>query len=353
MCVNLTQYPLVELDDGKKKVLFHYGVVIENRDFNSFDDLALDWRYAIKGFSKRDSFNRAVKEYGVKKFLKYTCVPCGACEECLKARARGWAFRILKECELYDNNFFITFTYDDEHLPKSSSQCMTLVNDEISKFNKKLKTYLKREGLNERFRFYGVGEYGSTTFRPHYHVIYFNLDIPDLEFYNYENGNLLFNSKFLDSIWNKGHVVIGAVDVGSACYVARYCDKKQNRSKDEKRKISLLCCPEFSVMSRRPGIGAYYMEKLENNIKNGIFSLSVNGNDFSIPIYYSKKIKEKLKDTPYLKAYEDRCDFLIRNKMSKDLILSDVLCTDIQSYYLAEDAYKKSCKKIRDGIKLY
>ena len=115
MCVNLTQYPLVELDTGKKKVLFNYGVVIENRDFESFNDLVNGWNCAILGLVPKNHpyFNRAVKEYGVKKILKYTGVPCGKCEECLKARARGWAFRILKEASNYENNFFITFTYDD------------------------------------------------------------------------------------------------------------------------------------------------------------------------------------------------------------------------------------------------
>ena len=358
MCVNLTQYPLVELDTGKKKVLFNYGVVIENRDFEPFNDLVHDWNYAIAGLvpTKHPYFNRAVKEYGVKKILKYTGVPCGKCEECLKARARGWAFRILKEASNYENNFFITFTYDDEHLPgrvsKNGLVNPTLLKDEISNFNKKLKTYLHRKKLNSGFRFYGVGEYGSTTFRPHYHVIYFNLDIPDLEFYNYSNGQLLFNSKFLDSIWNKGHVVIGAVDVGSACYVARYVDKKQNRSKDEKRLLDEFLCPEFSVMSRRPGIGADYMEKLVNDVKNGIYSLFTNGNSFSIPIYYSKKLKEVLKDTPYLHDYENRNELLIKNKFAKDLLLSDVLSTDLQNYYISEDIFRKSCKKVRDNIKL-
>lgn len=184
----------------------------------------------------------------------------------------------------------------------------------------------------------------------HYHVIYFNLDIPDLEFYQYKDGNIYFTSKFINDIWKKGNVIIGAVDVGSACYVARYCDKKQYRSKDEKQKILEFCCPEFSVMSRRPGIGAYFLDHITDNIKNGVYSLFSNGNDFSIPIYYSKKIKDILKDTPYLKAYEDRNDLLIRSKFSKDLILSDILSTSLQDYYISEDIYRKSCKKVRDSL---
>lgn len=351
MCVRLEQYPLVELEDNKKKVLFNYGVVVENRDFTPFDALGLEWRKAKIGLSKYDSFNRAVKEYGVKKFLKYTCVPCGICEDCLKAKARGWTFRILKECEKYENNFFITFTYDDEKVPRGNGW-YTLIKEEISQFNKKLKVYLKRKGLNEKFRFYGVGEYGSTTFRPHYHVIYFNLDIPDLEFRTYENGNLHFTSEFISNIWNKGLVDIGAVDVGSAAYVARYCDKKLNRTKEEKRMLLEVCCPEFSVMSRRPGIGADYLDSIIDKVKNGIYSVDVRGQSFSIPLYYSKKVKDILADTKYLKDYEARNDLLIRSKIGNDIILSDLLATDLQHYYVLEDAYKKSCKKVRDNIKL-
>ena len=138
MCVNSSVYPLVKLTDGKRKVLFNYGVIVENRDFTPFDDLKLDWRYALKGLSKRQSFNDVVKHYGIIDFEKYTSVPCGKCEDCLKSKARGWAFRILKEASLYENNFFLTLTYDDDHLPYSKAGINTLVKDEISKTNPNL-----------------------------------------------------------------------------------------------------------------------------------------------------------------------------------------------------------------------
>ena len=144
MCVNPSVYPLVKLTDGKRKVLFNYGVIVENRDFTPFDELKLDWRYALKGLSKRQSFNDAVRHYGIIDFEKYTSVPCGKCEDCLKSKARGWAFRILKEASLYENNFFLTLTYDDVHLPYSKVGINSLVKDEIAKFNKKLKPFLLR-----------------------------------------------------------------------------------------------------------------------------------------------------------------------------------------------------------------
>ena len=144
-------------------------------------------------------------------------------------------------------------------------------------------------------------------------------------------------------------VDIGAVDIGSACYVARYCDKKQDR--DQYQKLVLQeqnIQAEFSCMSRRPGIGADVLEKVIENVKNGIYTLSANGNDFSIPIYYSKKVKEVLKDTSYLSDYEARCDLLIKNNINKDLLLSDLIGDDkVQVYLLEEDKFKKSLRKQR------
>lgn len=366
MCVNLTQYPLVKLKNGNRKVLFKHGVILENRDFTPLDSLKDCWNKAIEGVVPihHYDFYKTCLEENIESFIKYTAVPCGKCEECLKSKARGWAFRILKEAEQYENNYFITFTYDDDHIPvkpiynfetgEFKTYASTLVKDEISKFNKKLKTYLKRKGFSSDFRFYGVGEYGDNTHRAHYHVIYFNLDIPnDLEFYKYDKGNIYFTSKFLNDIWQKGFVVVGALDIGSACYVARYCDKKLNRSIDEKTIISSFDIqPEFNVMSRNPGIGSWYINKIEENFKNGIYTVSARGNDFSIPIYYSKKFKDKLSDED-LFYYEIRNQQLITNKFNRDLLLSDILSTcDVQTYYLAEDAFKKSCKKVRDNIKL-
>lgn len=360
MCVVLTQYPLVELENGKRKVLFEYGKVIENRDFSSnwsFNREILDWNLAIKGSPLAlESTRMAVKKYGIKNILKYTGIPCGHCEECNKQRARGWAFRILKEAELYEENYFISFDYNDEHLPYSEKGFNTLVKDTISKFNKKLKTYLKRAAKPSNFRFYGIGEYGDRTYRPHYHVMYFNLHLDDLKFHYISNGNLFFTSEFLQNLWKDengeiGHVDIGLIGVGSACYIARYCDKKQDRTKQEKLIMSNMLQPEFSVMSRRPGIGSYYLDKLKNDFENQVFTLYSNGNEFSIPIYYKKKLQD-IVSPEALKCYEDRNKMLMKIKFSNDLLLSDILATSLQDYYIIQDKFKKSCKRIRDNIKL-
>lgn len=180
-------YPLVEdIKDNKRKVLGSAGFKVDSRAM--YDEYIKNNRISPlidldKGF----------------RFIKYVQLPCGCCDECLNDRARQWAYRILVEAAQYKNNWFITLTYDDEHLPND----MNLIKTEISDFNKKLKTYMKRKGLDSEFRFYAVGEYGSRSARPHYHEILFNCEIPDLEFYKRsENGDLYYNSEFLNSVWN-------------------------------------------------------------------------------------------------------------------------------------------------------
>lgn len=331
-------------ETGKQKIEFKASFDVRTRE-----DLELltkvgdrEVKKAIKGISFSESLNTCFKGYkhDYFEFVKFVKVPCGRCSECLKSNAQGWSFRILKEAELYDENYFITLTYDDEHLPSNKM----LVKDEISKFNKKLKTYLNRKGLPSDFRFYGVGEYGGQTARPHYHVIYFNLMIPDLHFEYVDNGNLIFSSEFIRSVWSKGHIVIGNVDVASACYVARYCDKKRLLNQYEKDDLlSKGIVPEFSIMSRMPGIGSHFIPKVVDGVVSQCYNLSVKGRNYSIPQFYSKKIKEILANTPELAAYEKNASFKSFNKLSRDLLDHD----NIEDWYRFLDKEKINNKKRR------
>ena len=47
-------------------------------------------------------------------------VPCGQCYGCRLQYSREWANRCMLEASEYSSNFFLTLTYDDEHLPWSS-----------------------------------------------------------------------------------------------------------------------------------------------------------------------------------------------------------------------------------------
>lgn len=48
-------------------------------------------------------------------------VPCGQCIGCRLERSRQWAIRCVHEAQQYNDNCFITLTYDDDHVPRDGS----------------------------------------------------------------------------------------------------------------------------------------------------------------------------------------------------------------------------------------
>ena len=84
-------------------------------------------------------------------------LPCGRCIGCRLERSRQWATRILFESQLYDENSFITLTYDDANLPLTSGGLSSLRPDDLSLFMKRLRFKFS----SSRIRFFGAGEYGT------------------------------------------------------------------------------------------------------------------------------------------------------------------------------------------------
>ena len=92
-------------------------------------------------------------------------VPCGQCVGCRLEKSRQWAMRCVHEASLYDENCFITLTYDDEFLPVGGS----LDKGAFPRFMKRL----RKKFEPRRIRFYHAGEYGDRFGRPHYHALLF------------------------------------------------------------------------------------------------------------------------------------------------------------------------------------
>ena len=46
-------------------------------------------------------------------------LPCGQCIGCRIDYSRQWANRCLLELKYHDSAWFCTFTYDDDHVPRS------------------------------------------------------------------------------------------------------------------------------------------------------------------------------------------------------------------------------------------
>lgn len=232
-------------------------------------------------------------------------LPCGKCEGCLMQRANDWATRCYCESLNWQNNCFITLTYNEENVPRRETGALTLYKKDLCDFWKRLRYYEKgveywtnpQTGKYENpIRYLSCGEYGEKTQRPHYHAIVFNWKPNDLKmFKKNRQGDYLYTSKKLASIWGKGHVIIGDVNYQTACYVSRYITKKKfgekGRFLDEWYRDA-----EFSETSRNGGIGLKYWQENKKNIldNNGIF-IKVKDKVKLKPItkYFKKKFKEE------------------------------------------------------------
>ena len=192
-------------------------------------------------------------------------VACGQCLGCRLDRSRQWAARIVHEASLYDENCFITLTYNEEHLPRDGS----LNKGHFQKFMKRL----RKRFPGQRIRYYHCGEYGENYDRPHYHACLFNCDFPDKQLFQEREGNFLFVSEILSELWPYGFSTIGELTFESAAYCARYVTKKvtgvsshehYSRIDEETGEIYQLQ-PEYATMSRRPGIGRDWYEKFKDD----------------------------------------------------------------------------------------
>ena len=115
-------------------------------------------------------------------------IPCGRCVGCRLERSRQWANRCMLELQYHESSYFVTLTYDDEHVPVTyysenvdgeARSGLTLRARDLQLFMKRL----RKEHSYERLRFFACGEYGSNSYRPHYHAIIFGLTLDDFCLY--------------------------------------------------------------------------------------------------------------------------------------------------------------------------
>lgn len=126
--------------------------------------------------------------------------------------------------------FFITLTYEEQHVPEGAN---------LSPRDLQLFLKLFRRRIDPAYiRFFAVGEYGERFGRPHYHAILYT--------------NLFITADMVSGVWQKGFVQVDLFTESRASYIAGYIEKGQTRhgvGRPDGR------VPEFSRMSRRPGIG--------------------------------------------------------------------------------------------------
>lgn len=245
--------------------------------------------------------------------LAATPFGCGQCLHCRINRARIIKNRILLEATCHPKNAVATLTYDEETV----SEKKELVPADLTGFVKRLRNYV----IPEKIRYYGVGEYGAESLRPHYHVVLFNFDPA--------------RKDLVDKAWQeKGFTSIDEVDSASADYVSGYVIK--GCTDTDPRNIGLH--PEFmrcSTGKKAPGgLGAVAVQRYGKKIVDAKY---LDKEDFTKIKYNGKKMPlgrylQAVLDEQRGRPEERRLDRLWKywNEIQKDDMFEGVYSDNVQ-----------------------
>lgn len=205
-------------------------------------------------------------------------LPCGRCPNCLKRRIDGWVFRLSYHMRSVKSSFFVTLTYDNASCPVSDNGFMTLRSRDVQLYFKRLRRSLGDSSSvpdNLRLKYYVSGEYGTKTFRPHYHAIVFNAD-PDS----------------IVKCWHHGHVDVRPVNTSRIAYVLKYITKYRMSKRQSLHARDDRVRP-FSFMSK--GLGRSWLDNPDNLLKHKgntdqPFLRLPGGQRIAIPRYYKSRL---------------------------------------------------------------
>lgn len=252
----------------------------------------------------------------IKRQGRLLSLPCRHCVGCRLDHSREWANRCLMELSYHDCGYFVTLTYDDEYLPRSPAVDRdtgeilsfhgTLVKSDLQKFLKRLRF------AGQKIRYYACGEYGTTTYRPHYHLIMFGLRIDDLESHGKNfRGDVYFTSQYISRFWPFGYNIVAPITWQTCAYTSRYVMKKATHGFDKRLFFEAGIEPEFQTMSLKPAIGARYMYDHPEIFEYAHFYVSTpdGGRKMYLPEYFKKCYAKEHPQEAYersLKAIEEK-----------------------------------------------
>ena len=241
------------------------------------------------------SFKVLEERYGAGNIL---VLPCGKCINCRINYSRTWALRCVCEASLYDENWFLTLTYDDDHYPGKAQK------EDFQKFMKRLRK------VHPGVRYFCCCERGEHTKRYHWHMILFNLHLTGVKCLGKgPKGGYYYECDEIKKLWPYGFYVLGDVNYTTCNYVAQYCLKKVYT--DERS-------DEFLTMSLKPGLGTEYFRKKWRIIYD-CDKIYHEGKTYIPPRYFEKlldrfhpEMLEKIKDERISKANAGKLHDLIQ-----------------------------------------
>lgn len=304
-------------------------------------------------------------------------IPCGHCIGCRLDYSRAWADRMMLELESNDNKgVFLTLTYECRNVVdrlgdnvcecnrldlKNTKECPfhdecleecrlhgSLYKRHVQLFMKSLRKEFDKTGT--KLRMYAVGEYGSleNSHRPHYHIILFGISLDDLPDkipigFN-ELRQEVYTTDIIARYWPHGFISVGDVSWKSCAYVSRYVTKKALDPNNDLVIEMLDKNPMFSLMSRKPGLGANYLNSHPDCLD--YISIPVYGDKkVSIPKYFLSKLELTDADK-YRKMMDERREF------ASDRMMLELSNTDLSYLEYLENKEQEKVKAIK-SLKRY
>lgn len=221
-------------------------------------------------------------------------LPCGKCLGCRVRASHDWAVRCTHEASMHSWSCFLTLTYDQHHLP-----------DDLSVHPSEWKRFADR--LRQKigpFRYLMCGEYGDKKLRPHYHALLFGTAFVDDRRLSprHEGKAKIYESETLDEAWSRGFAEFGSVTWQSARYVAGYVQKKRRavdfdgkpdpRYTREFEGHRWQVHPEFGNASRRPGLGASWIQEFWEDVYPADRVVTADGRETKPPKYYDRWLEK-------------------------------------------------------------
>ena len=184
-------------------------------------------------------------------------VPCGRCINCLKVNRQQWQHRLQQQLDDSYNAHFITLTYHEFAVPwaytEKNEYQRVIFKQDATDFIKRLKDmnhywYCKNTGQpfketklsKSNHKYYMIGEEGGKFGRPHFHLIFFNLEEQ--------------TARRMYKVWRKkGKVESEPVSYGLIGYITSYIITKNKEDREKKY-------PPFMTCSQGIGKGYFTLE---------------------------------------------------------------------------------------------
>ena len=244
----------------------------------------------------------------------YYRIPCGKCLFCRQRMANNWYVRVKQDIGNRPA-FFVTLTYADEFLPYSETGLPAVSRSDFTNFMKRFRKLVGLQGI----KYFACSEYGPMTFRPHYHMLLWN--IPGI------NKEAL--SLALLETWTKGFIQVDPVNDERIRYVVKYQLELPSEFTNDYE-------PVFRMMSK--GIGKGYVDKNQVYHRGRLDRYFYRDGEFHYPLprYWSEKLYTKL----------ERASITAEHK-SEDFKSHEDYVTAVQRIVNAEKNLKRKFSKKR------